>query len=165
MRRVAPPHAALRSGDELTHAEFPRQAYPAADPDTVLRVDPDLFAATLIARRSRAGDGGRGTRSQCHRADPQAIPARSAYTDPIRLLGQGRPVRRLRRVAPHQGAGARPDRAKTAGNDATGVDGNRHRAPDRNSRRYRLGGEKWDGLGLSRPAGLACGHLDSELPA
>src|SRR5260370_34786733 len=54
------------------HAEFPRQAHPAADPDTVLRVDPDLFVAATVAGRSGAADGARRARSQRHRPDLQA---------------------------------------------------------------------------------------------
>src|SRR6202044_74885 len=95
------------------------QAPGATDPDAVLCVDPDLFAAASVARRSRAGDGRGGTRSRRDRTDPPAIPARSTDTGAIFLLGQGRAVRRLRRVAAHQGAGARADRSETAGDDPT----------------------------------------------
>ena len=156
--------SALRPGNQA-HAEFPRQAPAAADPDAVLRVGPDLFAAASVARRSGAGDGGRGARSRRHRPYPRAIPARSAGPGAICLLGQGRPVGRSRRVPAHQGAGARPDRAKTAGDDAAGVDGDHHRVPDRHSRRHRLGGEEGHRVGLWRQPVRAVGHLDAEFLA
>src|SRR6266851_9062147 len=156
---------ALRPGNELSHAELPRQAAGSVDPDAVLRVDPDFLAAAIAAGRSGAGDGRRRARSQRHCADPPAIPARSADTGAIYLLGQGRAVRRLRRIAPHQGAGSRTDRAETAGNDATGVDGDPDRPPDRYSRRHRVGGEEGHGLGLWRQPVRAVGHLDAEFLA
>ena len=98
-------------------------------------------------------------------ANPRAIPARSADPGAICLLGQGRGVRRPRRVAAHQGSGARPDRAKTAGDDATGVDGDRDRLPDRHPGRHRLGGEERHDLGLWRQCLCAVGHLDAEFLA
>ena len=78
---------------------------------------------------------------------------------------KGVAVRRFRRVAAHQGAGARPDRAEAAGDDAAGVDGDRDRVPDRHSRRHRLGGEEGHRLGLWRQPVRAVGHLDAEFLA
>ena len=46
-----------------------------------------------------------------------------------------------------------------------GVDGDRHRVPDRHSRRHRLGGEEGHGLGLRRQPVRAVGHLDAEFLA
>ena len=57
------------------------------------------------------------------------------------------------------------DRAKTAGDDAARVDGNRDRVPDRHSRRHRLGGEEGHGVGLRRQSVRAVGHLDAEFLA
>ena len=114
--------AEVSSGSPGTRADamlnFLGKRIAAADPDAVLRVGADLLAAASAAGRSGAGHGRRGARSRRHRADPPAIPARSADPGAIRLLGQGRAVRRFRRVAAHQGAGARADRAETAGDDA-----------------------------------------------
>ena len=147
------------------HAEFPRPAHPAADPDIVLRVGVDLFAAASVAGRSGAGHGRRGARSRSDRADPRAVPARSADPDPVRLLGQGRAVGRFRRVPAHQGAGAQPDRAETAGDDPARLDGDRDRLPDRHSRRHRIGGQERHGVGLRRQSVRAVGHLDAEFLA
>ena len=54
---------------------------------------------------------------------------------------------------------------KAAGDPAAGVDGDRDRAPDRHSRRHRLGGEKGHGVGLWRQSVRAVGHLDAEFLA
>ena len=62
---------------------------------------------------------------QLDQADPVAI----------RLLGQGRAVRRSRRIDAHQGAGARPDPRKAAGDHAACLHGDRHRVDDRHFRR------------------------------
>src|SRR5690242_12447725 len=66
------------------HADLPRQAHPAADPDTVLRVGDHLFAAAAAARRPRDHHGGRGARSGGDRADSRAVPARPADPGSIR---------------------------------------------------------------------------------
>src|SRR5215813_13480811 len=100
-RIIASCAAARETG--LANAELPRAPHRSAGPDTVLRVDPDLLAPTLVAGRSGAGDGGRRARPGRDRADPQAVPPRPAGPRAIRLLAQVRPVGRSRRVAPHQG--------------------------------------------------------------
>src|SRR5438552_6071244 len=82
-RRVAP-LPALRSLSAELDAHLPRQAHSAIDPDPVLRVGADLFAAAATARRSRNDHGRRGPRSGGDRADPQAISARSADPGAIR---------------------------------------------------------------------------------
>ena len=48
-----------------------------------------------------------------HRADPPAVPARSADPDPVPLLDQGRAHRRPRRIHAPQGAGARAHRCRS----------------------------------------------------
>ena len=139
----------------------------------LLQLVPTLFfvsiliflAAAFAARRSGAGDGGRRARSGRHRADPQAIPPRSADPGAICLLGQGRAGRRFRRIAAGQGARARTDRAETAGDATARVDGDRDRVPDRHSCRNRLRGEERHGLGLWRQPVCAVGYFDAEFLA
>ena len=69
----------------------------------ILQLIPTLFFVSvlifslqhLLPGRSRAGHGGRGARPRRHRADPPAVPARSAGAGPIRLLDQGRACRAI----------------------------------------------------------------------
>ena len=146
-------------------AHLPRQAPAAAHPDAVLRVGADLLAAAAPARRSCADHGGRGPRPRSDRADPQAVPARSADPGAIRLLDQGRAHRRSWRVDAHQAAGARPRAAEAARDDAACRDGDRHRALDRDHGRHHLGGAEGHRLGLRRQRVRAVGAVHAEFLA
>ena len=94
-----------------------------------------------------------------------AVSARSADPGAIRLLGQGRALRRSGRVDAHQAEGARPGAAEAARHDATRLDGDRHRADDRHHRRHRVGGDEGHRLGLRGERLCAVGPLDAELLA
>src|SRR5258708_6235295 len=83
----------------------------------------------------------------------------------MNVLGQGGGVGGLRGIAADEDASGRVDRAEIAGDDPTGVDGDRDRLPDRDSRRHRLGGEEGHRLGLWRESVCAVGHFDAEFLA
>ena len=108
---------------------------------------------------------GEEKRPRGDRADPAAVPARSAVPDPVPLLDQGRAHRRPRRVHAPQGAGARPHRPEAARDAPARRHGDDDRARHRRHGRRGLGGEEGHRRRLRRQRGRALGHLDAELLA
>ena len=84
---IAARSASRRRPAAYRHAHLSRQAPAAADPDALLRIGDHLLAAAIAAGRPGADHGRRRARSRGDRADPPAIPARSA--DPGSILSTG----------------------------------------------------------------------------
>src|SRR6202022_4368860 len=85
------PGAGGRAAVEVNlDADLPRETSRPAGPDAVLRVGADLLAAAAAARRSRPHHRGRGARPGRDRADPPAVPPRSAAAGAVRPLDRRR---------------------------------------------------------------------------
>ena len=134
-------------------------------PTAVPGVGLDLLAAAIAAGGSGPDHGRGGEGPGGDRADPPAVPARSAAAGPVPLLDQGRADGRSRRVDAAEGVGRRADRPEAPRDPAARRHGDDHRPRDRRHSRHRVGGQEGHGVGLRREHPRALGHLDAELLA